>query len=62
MAIKLTGTDPNGNAHEVIVGGPLIYDAQWKLTVDPAALKTGDVARPSFGCPGLTLTLDAEVV
>lgn len=62
MAVRLVGDDPYGNSREVIVGGPLIYDDQGNLTVDPATLVTGDRACPSFGCPGLTLTQDAEVV
>jgi hypothetical protein len=62
MAIKLTGTDLHGNIVETVVHGPLIYDAQGNLSVDPSTLVTGDHACPTFGCPAITLTQDAEVV
>ena len=61
--IRLIGTDTvTGQVVEHLVGGPLIYDEDWKLTVDPATLRAGDVARTLFGCPPIKLTLDPEEI
>lgn len=62
VAIKLTGTNIQGEVVEHLVHGPLIYDETWQLSVDPSTLQVGDMARALFGTPGIVLTLPPEVV
>lgn len=62
MAIKLTGTNIQGDIVEYFIHGSLIYDESWKLTIDPLTLKIGDLARAHYGIPGIILTQDPEEI
>lgn len=64
MRVKLTGNGAVDGIEKVatVPQGQLIYDSEWRLTVDPESLVAGDSAIVAYGCAAIVLTVDPELV